>query len=275
MLNELILDNIMEIQGNYYYISSIGFTNTRIFCDLIIEDKTEILPISRTYKQSIIKLINNIDFSIEFLKLYVNGHLCSIRNIIFRHFSEEQSTTNRMLNSIKMTQLLEKGPITLIRINFELIPDIHNLNDIEDIRFVKNGTKCNLFIEEDIQLPITILKEPFIINYTDNSEHRARTIAVKELMIKDEKLFISAETEEDIFDLLVFYEEELLRTDQDKMRGIIPAQKLESKECKEGYHLLQKCVGPWNKQENKSVFLHFLGTRSFKKDNNEYIIYKK
>jgi len=275
LLAELSIDRFIEIQGNSYYVSSFGFTNTRIFCDLIIEDKTELNLVPQTYKESIIQLMKNIDSSIEFYNLFVNGYRCGIRNIIFRHFDKAQIQTNKMLQSIKAKELLEKNALTLIRINFEPIPNQYHLKDIEDIRIVKEGKKSNIFIDRSVLLPIGILEEPLKISYQDTNELSERVLYITELFVKNGKLYVKAEVEEDIFDFQVFYENELLEADAEKMRGIMPAQKLESTNCKEGYHILQQCAGRWDIKKNNIVHLCLLAVRSFKKDNMAYVLYKR
>jgi len=272
---EVPIDNFMEIQGTCYYVSSFGFTNTRIFCDLITEDKSEFTSTPKTYKESILQFMKNIDSSIEFYNLYVNGYHCGIRNIIFRHFEQSQIKANKMLQSIKIKELLKKNALTLIRIDFEPVPDQYNLKNIEDIRIVKQGKKSNIFIDQNVQLPIGLLEKPLKIRYKDNHDTVERVLYVTELYIKDGKLFVKAEVEKDIFDFQVFCENELMESGIEKMRGIIPAQKIESDHCKEGYQLLQQCAGRWKTNNNNTANLCFLAVRSFKKDLMEHILYKR
>jgi len=280
LYKELKINAFINVQSVKYYILSIGFTNTRVFCDLITENKMDSVPTPKTYRDGVIQLIKDIDSGIEFCNLYINNNLCKSRNIIFRHLEKEDIKKNKMLKSVGIPKELMNKNITLIRMNFEPIMCLEELSDIKNIKLIKKGKKENILIEKDMELPIGVLDESYKITYTSKEDKSdIKSLNIKELSIRENKLYIKIEANKDIFDFQVFTYEQLKQVDLLKMRGIIPANKIENLSCREGYHILEQFIGELKENvtltERNKIKLHFLAVRSFNDDNKEYILYEK
>ena len=185
-----------------------------------------------------------------------------------------------MLKSVGIPKELMNKNITLIRMNFEPIMCLEELSDIKNIKLNKKGKKENILIEKDMELPIGVLDESYKITYTSKEDKSdIKSLNIKELSIRENKLYIKIEANKDIFDFQVFTYEQLKQVDLLKMRGIIPANKIENLSCREGYHILEQFIGELKENvtltERNKIKLHFLAVRSFNDDNKEYILYEK